>query len=115
MALRFASWRKPRNERICRKRWWSEAPIRKQDSPFGAESTPRFALCADVTDTAAKDKADALRAEYKDLLEPQLRRPFHDGGMWLVRPDGYVVLATGPDGWDELATFLNRIAGRASS
>ncbi len=27
---------------------------------------------------------------FKELLDPDIRPPLHDRGMWLVRPDGYV-------------------------
>jgi hypothetical protein len=33
-----------------------------------------------------------LQNRYADLLEAMVREPFHAGGVWLVRPDGYVAL-----------------------
>jgi len=46
------------------------------------------------------------------LLEEQIRPPFASGGVWLVRPDGYVALTTGQDGWDVIAAYLDRIGRR---
>jgi hypothetical protein len=45
-------------------------------------------------------------ARYSHLLESQLRQPFDQSGLWLVRPDGYVALATKHDRWDEIAKYL---------
>jgi hypothetical protein len=28
--------------------------------------------------------------QFKELLDPDIRPPLHNRGMWLVRPDGYV-------------------------
>ena len=47
---------------------------------------------------------------YGKLLEPGLRPPFHAGGLWLVRPDGYVALAAKAGEWREIAAYLNRLA-----
>jgi hypothetical protein len=30
---------------------------------------------------------------YASLLEPTLREPYHPGGMWLIRPDGYTAFS----------------------
>jgi hypothetical protein len=45
-------------------------------------------------------------ARYSDLLESQLRQQFDHSGLWLVRADGYVALATWHDQWDEIAKYL---------
>jgi hypothetical protein len=52
--------------------------------PIGAGNAPRFALFATPSDAVS-----GLFLEYGDLLEPTVRPPFSDGGIWLVRPDGY--------------------------
>src|SRR5277367_3304391 len=65
------------------------APIRENEPPVGAGDTPRFALFSKPDDVTSRSIA-----RYPDLLEAQVRPPFHDGGMWLVRPDGYVSVAT---------------------
>jgi hypothetical protein len=28
-----------------------------------------------------------LAKRYQGLIDPQIREPFHEGGIWLVRPD----------------------------
>jgi 2-polyprenyl-6-methoxyphenol hydroxylase-like FAD-dependent oxidoreductase len=90
------------------------APIRREETPVGAGNTPRFALFAEPGGAASR-----LIARYPDLLELNVRKPFSEGGLWLVRPDGYTALATEGDGWDEIGTYLNNIAirkiGRAES
>jgi 2-polyprenyl-6-methoxyphenol hydroxylase-like FAD-dependent oxidoreductase len=52
--------------------------------PVGSGSTPRFALFA-----APGEAVSALLRTYPSLLEPTVRPPFANGGLWLVRPDGY--------------------------
>jgi hypothetical protein len=48
-----------------------------------------------------------LIAKYSSLLEATPREPFHQDGLWLVRPDGYVALATQSNRWDEVARYLD--------
>jgi 2-polyprenyl-6-methoxyphenol hydroxylase-like FAD-dependent oxidoreductase len=79
------------------------APIRNGEVPVGAGSVPRFALFAD-----AGDEALGLIARYPELLEAKVREPFHADGIWLVRPDGYVVV-TGNGDWNRVAAFLDHI------
>jgi hypothetical protein len=81
------------------------APIRDHEPPVGGGNTPRFALFAEPGEAASRSIA-----RYPNLLEPNLRTPFHPGGVWLVRPDGYTALAAGRDGWDQVADYLSRIA-----
>jgi hypothetical protein len=45
-----------------------------------------------------------------NLLEPELRRLCSEGGLWLIRPDGYIGLVTKRAGWDEVASSFDRIA-----
>jgi hypothetical protein len=68
------------------------APIRSGEQPVGSGGSPRFAF-----------------ARYSDLIEPNFRKPYHEGGIWLVRPDGYIALATGRGGWDKVANYPDRI------
>jgi 2-polyprenyl-6-methoxyphenol hydroxylase-like FAD-dependent oxidoreductase len=63
----------------------ARAPLRPGERPVGAGPAPRFALFADAGPEAA-----GLLGAYPALLEPTVRPPFEAGGMWLVRPDGYV-------------------------
>jgi hypothetical protein len=79
------------------------APIAENQTPVGAGGSPRFALFAESGD----ERGMELIAKYPRLLEPELRKPFHDGGLWLVRPDGYVALASKQDRWDEVAKYLD--------
>jgi len=80
------------------------APIRSEEPPLGAGAAPLFALFAE-----AGADAGQLAARYAGILEPNVRKPFQEGGIWLVRPDGYTALATGHDGWNEVAAYLDRI------
>ncbi len=57
--------------------------------PVGSGTTPLFALFADKTTATA----DLVRS-FQGLLDPDIRPPFHDGGNWLVRPDGYVACSS---------------------
>ncbi len=52
-------------------------------------------------------------AQYPDLLEPNLRKPFHDGGLWLVRPDGYVAMAANGTAGTRLPATSVTLRGRA--
>jgi|SRR5277367_2243399 len=81
------------------------APIRQGEKPVGAGNRPRFVLFGDVDERFSR-----LVAQYPDLLEAALRKPYEDGGLWLVRPDGYVALSTTRNGWGEVAHCLARIA-----
>jgi 2-polyprenyl-6-methoxyphenol hydroxylase-like FAD-dependent oxidoreductase len=63
------------------------APIRDGEPPIGAGSTPLFALFA-----AESDALISVARDFAPLLEPKLRMPFDESGLWLVRPDGYVAL-----------------------
>jgi 2-polyprenyl-6-methoxyphenol hydroxylase-like FAD-dependent oxidoreductase len=78
------------------------APIDVDNPCVGAGDTPRFALYADGSD----GRGSALIARYSDLLEPNMRAPFERDGLWLVRPDGYVSLATRHGRWDEIERYL---------
>jgi 2-polyprenyl-6-methoxyphenol hydroxylase-like FAD-dependent oxidoreductase len=81
------------------------APIRDNESPVGAGKMPRFALCAESSEAALR-----LISQYPGLLEPNIREPFNAGGLWLVRPDGYIALAARRDAWDDVSEFLQRLA-----
>jgi 2-polyprenyl-6-methoxyphenol hydroxylase-like FAD-dependent oxidoreductase len=57
--------------------------------PVGSGDTPRFALFAEkvanVTD---------LVKQFDGLVDSDIRPPLHDGGIWLVRPDGYAACSS---------------------
>ena len=78
------------------------APVDAGPSCVGAGDTPRFVLYAD----GGNGGGAGLMARYSDLLETQFREPFDRSGLWLVRPDGYVALATQHNQWDEIAKYL---------
>ena len=82
------------------------APIRNGERPVGAGNAPRFA----VFGTEDGEGFAGLIARYPELLEAEARAPFHVGGLWLVRPDGYVVVATRNGDWDIVEAFLASIA-----
>lgn len=81
------------------------APIRKDEPAVGSGNTPRFVLFAEDTPSAR-----SLLAKYPNLVEPTPRKPYADGGIWLVRPDGYVALAAKQDAWNDADKYLSRLA-----
>jgi hypothetical protein len=83
------------------------APIREGERPVGAGDTPRFALFAESDEGAA-----ALLAQFPKLLEQEVRTPFQTGGLWLVRPDGYVAVATTQNGVEHVTAYLSALAAR---
>lgn len=72
--------------------------------PPGAGPSPRFVLYA--TDAA---KAAAITGKFATLVEAA-PRPSPDRDMHLVRPDGYVGLTAGADGWDKVERYLQALA-----
>ena len=64
------------------------APVDGQ-KPMGSGDTPRFTLMA-ATTPATSD----LVAKFSRVLDPDIRVPASPGGLWLVRPDGYVACST---------------------
>ncbi len=79
-------------------------PPRPGEAPIGGGDTPRFALFAEPSPEAA-----ALIARHAFLLEATPRPPVTPGGMWLVRPDGYVALVAKAGDWAEVATYLEEL------
>jgi len=78
--------------------------------PFGSGDTPRFALLASSND-AVKD----LAREFDDLVDPTIRPPLSDGGIWLVRPDGYVGCVVSADNLEAIASYLQAIRSTVKS
>lgn len=83
------------------------ASIRTGEPPFGVGDRPLFALCADVTEDAARRSASVTAGLYRDLIEEDVRAPFTPGGVWLVRPDGYVAFSARATEWDRVAAYLD--------
>jgi 2-polyprenyl-6-methoxyphenol hydroxylase-like FAD-dependent oxidoreductase len=78
------------------------APIDVDHACVGFGDTPRFALYAEGGD----GRGSALIEKYSHLMETSLRAPFERDGLWLVRPDGYVALATRHGRWEEVEQYL---------
>ncbi len=75
-------------------------------APFGSGETPRFALVA-----APSPEAKNLIARHSAVLESEIRAPADASGVWLVRPDGYVAVASRAENWTPVAEFLQRVTG----
>ena len=56
--------------------------------PIGSGSRPQFAICAAESPAIAE-----LIKGFAGLLDPVVRPPLVQDGIWLVRPDGYVACA----------------------
>jgi 2-polyprenyl-6-methoxyphenol hydroxylase-like FAD-dependent oxidoreductase len=78
------------------------------DRPLGGGRAPRFALFGAIC-----AESDALLRRFPALLEAEVRAPFAEDGLWLVRPDGYVALTAARGDWLRIGTYLERIAGSA--
>ena len=81
------------------------APLAGQ-APFGAGDAPRFTLLA-----GSNDAVKGVEGEFADLVDPVIRPPLSDGGMWLVRPDGYVGCVAAADDIGSIASYLKAIHG----
>ena len=84
------------------------APVSAAGDRVGSGDRPRFAIFG----TADAGSA-ALIARRADLLEAEVRAPFADDGLWLVRPDGYVAMTAGRGEWDKIGAYLDWVAGGA--
>jgi 2-polyprenyl-6-methoxyphenol hydroxylase-like FAD-dependent oxidoreductase len=73
--------------------------------PVGSGDTPRFVLFAEQSNATA----DLIR-RFEPLLDPDVRPPFDLGGIWLVRPDGYVACSSRDV--DTVARYLDGIVRR---
>ena len=81
------------------------APIRGDEPAVGSGPTPRFALFA-----APSGMPSILQDKYGKIMEPALRKPFHDDGLWLVRPDGYVALSAKAGDWEAVENYFEKIS-----
>ena len=63
------------------------APIREGEPAVGSGNSPRFALFAEDS-----PRSRTVLSKYSEFVEPDPRKPYADGRIWLVRPDGYVAL-----------------------
>jgi 2-polyprenyl-6-methoxyphenol hydroxylase-like FAD-dependent oxidoreductase len=76
------------------------APVAGQHA-VGSGDAPRFALLADPNGDIA-----GLIERFPDLLESKVRPPINTGGIWLVRPDGYLACSATIPGVKEIADYL---------
>jgi hypothetical protein len=85
------------------------APVAGQ-LPVGAGGSPRFALFA-----APGAAASRLLDDFPDLIEPGLRAPLADDGLWLARPDGYVAATAREADAGAIADCLERVRGSGAA
>jgi 2-polyprenyl-6-methoxyphenol hydroxylase-like FAD-dependent oxidoreductase len=76
--------------------------------PIGSGAIPRFALFADKNSATA----DLLR-QFDRLLDPDIRPPLREGGIWLIRPDGYVACSARSQ--DLIAKYLENLCQQTTS
>jgi 2-polyprenyl-6-methoxyphenol hydroxylase-like FAD-dependent oxidoreductase len=76
------------------------APIAGQ-TPVGSGESPRFGLLA-----KSSAPVKGLIERFSTVLEPELRLPFREDGIWLVRPDGYVACAAAASDESVIARYL---------
>jgi 2-polyprenyl-6-methoxyphenol hydroxylase-like FAD-dependent oxidoreductase len=76
-------------------------PIAGQ-TPVGSGGMPLFALFAEPTAATTN-----LLGRFEGLLDPEIRPPFRQNGIWLVRPDGYAVCSSNDP--EVIARYLDGI------
>jgi 2-polyprenyl-6-methoxyphenol hydroxylase-like FAD-dependent oxidoreductase len=81
------------------------APIREGEPAVGVGRTPKFVLFGEYDEGTRE-----LTKRYSTFVDPELRVPFHKDGLWLVRPDGYVAIATRQDDWQAIDTLLGKLS-----
>jgi len=79
---------------------------RSGETSFGSGGSPRFALCA-----APNDCLLHLVEAFPQLLDPEFRAPFGPGGIWLVRPDGYLACSAKIGEERVVAEYLRKVSG----
>jgi hypothetical protein len=72
------------------------------EPPYGAGPDPHFTLCSD----AAPDPTTL--AKFATVLDPVVRPAINGVGIALVRPDGYLALATFDGDWGMVDRYLSR-------
>jgi hypothetical protein len=73
-------------------------------TPVGAGREPRFALFA-----APGNAVSGLLRDYAGVVEPAVRPPFGNGGVWLVRPDGYTACVAREADVSGIADYLREL------
>jgi 2-polyprenyl-6-methoxyphenol hydroxylase-like FAD-dependent oxidoreductase len=69
--------------------------------PVGSGKSPRFGLFA-----KSSTAVTGLIERFSTVLDPELRSPFREDGLWLVRPDGYVACAAAAGNESVIARYL---------
>jgi 2-polyprenyl-6-methoxyphenol hydroxylase-like FAD-dependent oxidoreductase len=69
--------------------------------PVGSGTSPRFGLFAKSSPAVSR-----LIERFSTVLDPELRSPFREDGLWLVRPDGYVACAAATGDESAIARYL---------
>jgi 2-polyprenyl-6-methoxyphenol hydroxylase-like FAD-dependent oxidoreductase len=107
IAIRYASspLNGPRAHRLGGPNPGERLPPVPGQTPPGAGDAPRFALFA--ADTAAVAQ---LIADYAALLDPLPRPPLAEGGLWLVRPDGYIACTAKNADVETIASYLRTVS-----
>jgi 2-polyprenyl-6-methoxyphenol hydroxylase-like FAD-dependent oxidoreductase len=86
------------------------APLRSGEAPVGAGRTPLFAVFAEG-ESAARPVLD----RYARIVEANLRAPYAPGGIWVVRPDGYVGLVAKAGDWNAVEQYFQKFAPAGAS
>jgi 2-polyprenyl-6-methoxyphenol hydroxylase-like FAD-dependent oxidoreductase len=76
--------------------------------PAGSGREPLFALFAEQNEATAN-----LLQQFKGLLDPNVRPPFSQNGIWLIRPDGYVACSATDGG--VIADYLGGLVKSSTS
>ena len=76
-------------------------------APFGSGERPRFALSA-----SPDGEVDRLIAGFPQVLDPLVRAPVAAGGVWLVRPDGYVACSAKAGDLRAVGGYLQALGGK---
>jgi hypothetical protein len=77
-------------------------------APVGSGAEPLFALFAEQNEATAN-----LLQRFEGLLDPDVRLPFSQNSVWLVRPDGYVSCSATDAG--VIADYLGGLIGSSGS
>lgn len=81
------------------------APVNDANrKPVSAGDRPVFTVYAQ-----AGADAEQLIACYPTLFDPEVRPPFEPGGLWIVRPDGYVGFRGDSDSWAAADNYLGKL------
>ena len=70
-------------------------------APVGSGTSPLLTVFGTPTSATA-----GLIERFPALVDPVLRSPFREDGLWLVRPDGYVACAAAADDEGVIARYL---------